>query len=186
MTLGEDGYIEPTTERLELERRIDRAGVDLQMWVYGHLLERRDLTERAWGCDSPAIPAWQRTALRVLFPLLSTLIRRAFRIRPGSHEKAVARIDAVLDEAETLLGDGRSSLTGGADLDFVDLAFAAIMGLWHQPEGYGGGRADSVRLAAEELPEGMRRDQARWRERYPLATAHIDRCYAQRGAAASA
>ena len=31
-------FLEPTTERIELEKRLDRHGVNLQVWIYYHLL----------------------------------------------------------------------------------------------------------------------------------------------------
>jgi glutathione S-transferase len=85
-------FLQPTAERIEFESRIDRCGTDLQVWVYFHLLDDRDLTLQAWGANSPAVPAWQRLALRLLYPLLRLLIRKAFRITPGRQAKAVAHL----------------------------------------------------------------------------------------------
>jgi hypothetical protein len=70
-------FLQPDTERIELEKRLDRYGVDLQVWVYFHLLDDRALALHAWGCNNPAIPAYQRMLLRPLFPLLRFLVRRS-------------------------------------------------------------------------------------------------------------
>jgi hypothetical protein len=75
-------HLAPTAERLALETRLDRYGVNLQVWVYHHLLEDRELALHAWGADSPGVPFWQRLLLRPLFPILAALIRRSFRITP--------------------------------------------------------------------------------------------------------
>jgi hypothetical protein len=72
-------FLEPTAERLEFEHRIDRCGVNLQVWVYHHMLEDRELTLHAWGCNSREIPWWQRISLKLLFPVLRILIRMVFR-----------------------------------------------------------------------------------------------------------
>ncbi len=73
-------FLEPTPERLALEKKLDRYGRDLQVWVYYHILDERELTLHAWGCDSPVIPAWQRYLVIALYPVLCFLLRKAFRI----------------------------------------------------------------------------------------------------------
>ena len=173
-------FLEATPERLELERRIDRCGVDLQVWVYFHLLGRRELTLQAWGANSPDIPGWQRMALKLLYPLLAFLIRKAFRISPRQHQRAVAHLDALMDDVEQRLADGRTSILGGDVVNYTDLAFAAIMGLWALPAAYGGGRADSVRLAVDELPAAMRDEIEDWKTRFPRVAAFIEARYAER------
>ena len=45
-------FLQPTAERIEFESRIDRCGTDLQVWVYFHLLDDRDLTLQAWPSPS--------------------------------------------------------------------------------------------------------------------------------------
>ena len=173
-------FLEPTTERLALEQRIDRCGVDLQVWVYYHMLDHRELTLHAWGCNNPAIPAWQRWALKALFPLQRSLIRKAFRITPGHYRRAVENVSALLAETEEKLADGRRSILGGDEINFTDIAFASIMGLWLQPEAYGAGKAETVRLERSRLPEQMLRDMEGWSDRYPLSTAFMERLYAER------
>jgi len=170
-------FLKPTADRLEFENAIDRCGVDLQVWVYFHILDDRNLTLHAWGCSNPAIPAWQRLALRLLYPLLRFLIRKSFRITPGHHQKAVVHIAALLAETETKLADGRNSILGGDTLNFTDFSFAAIMGLWLQPEGYGGGAADAVRIDRDQCPTGMIEEIGAWSDTYPLATAFIEQTY---------
>ena len=170
-------FLEPTADRLELEQKIDRYGVDLQVWVYYHILDDRALTQHAWGCNSPTVPAWQRWTLVLLYPLLKPLMRSAFRISDGHYVKAVGHIDDLLTEIEGRLADGRRSILGGEEPDYVDIAFAAISGLWLQPEGYGGGKADAVRIDRDRAPRQMRSEIVNWTERYPHSTALIERLY---------
>ena len=170
-------FLAANSERLELEKKIDRCGVDLQVWVYYHILPDRELTLHAWGCHNPEIPAWQRSLLKLLYPLLRFLIRKAFRITNAHHAKSVEHIDACLAEAEARLEDGRKSILGGEEINYTDIAFAAIMGLWLQPPGYGGGKADSVRIEQNKTPPSMRAEIERWSERFPRATEFIERLY---------
>jgi glutathione S-transferase len=170
-------FLEPTTERLDFEQKIDRCGVDLQVWVYNHLLNDRDLTLHAWGCNSKGIPAWHRLVLKLTFPLLRFLIRKSFRITPQRHAKAVDHIGAQLAEVESLLADGRKSILGGDIVNYTDITFAAVMGLWVQPPAYGGGRADEVRVETEQFPSAARQEISHWREQYPMATCFIEQLY---------
>jgi glutathione S-transferase len=170
-------FLQADPERLELEKKIDRCGVDLQVWVYYHLLDDPELTLHVWGCQNPLIPAWQRWSLRLLYPLLRILIRRAFRISTAHHARAVEHIDTLLAEVEALLEDGRGSILGGDVINYSDITFAAIMGLWLQPEAYGGGKADTVRIERTGTPPAMRAEIERWSEQYPRATMFIERMY---------
>jgi glutathione S-transferase len=170
-------FLRADAQRLQLEQHIDRAGRDLQVWVYYHLLPHRALTLHAWGANNPAVPAWQRGLLRVLFPLLRLLIRRAFGINTARYKKAVQHVEQLLLHGEQALADGRGSLLGGDALNYTDITFAAINGLWLMPVGYGGGQADAVRLATEQLPARMVRDIQHWRQEYPLSTTFIEQLY---------
>ncbi|MCH7820504.1 MAG: hypothetical protein IIA07_00685 [Proteobacteria bacterium] len=171
-------FLEPTDVRLELEERIDRYGVNLQVWVYYHILLDRELTLHAWGVDSPFVPWWQRQLLRPLFPLLTFFVRRTFSLSDEHYAKAVHHIEEMLADIDLRLADGRKFILGGNELDYVDIAFAAISGIWLQPDGYAGGRADACRIARNRAPAPMRADIERWIEDYPKASAFIAELYA--------
>ncbi|HSM30384.1 MAG TPA: hypothetical protein VK854_06755 [Woeseiaceae bacterium] len=169
-------FLEPTEERLELEARIDRCGVSLQVWVYYHLLDAPDVCKHAWGIDSDAVPTWQRRLIGVLYPLQAFMMRRAFRITEANYRKSRDRIDALLAETEAHLADGRRSILGGDALNYTDLAFAAIQGLWLQPAKYGGDAG--LRIERASVPPAMRRDIEHWIEDYPRVTTFIEELYA--------
>jgi glutathione S-transferase len=168
-------FLEPTQERLEFERRIDRCGVSLQVWIYYHLLGAPALCKYAWGADSDAIPAWQRKLVKALFPLQAFMIRKAFRVDDAHYRKSCERIAALLDETEAKLADGRRSILGGQIINYTDLAFAAILGVWLQPEGYGGGAG--IRIERSRAPAAMRQDIERWINDYPRVTRFIEQLY---------
>jgi glutathione S-transferase len=170
-------FLEPTKERVELESRLDRYGVSLQVWVYYHLLNDRDLTLHAWGANNPATPFWQRLLLRLLFPLLRSLIRQSFRITQTNYERAHSRIEGLLGETDAWLEDGRNSLLGGDTLNFTDIAFAAMTGLWLMPAEYGGGKADAVRIERDRAPGGMRQDIEAWEANYARVVAFVEQLY---------
>jgi len=169
-------FLEPTPERLEFERRIDRCGVSLQVWIYYHLLRDRALCEHAWGANSTAVPAWQRRLVRLLFPVQAFMIRKAFRVTDSHYRKSCEHIESLLAETEARLDDGRRSLLGGDDVNYTDLAFAAIQAVWLQPAGYGGGAG--IRIERDRAPAAMRADIERWIADYPRTTRYIEDLYA--------
>ena len=83
----------------------------------------------------------------------------------------------MLATVESRLGDGRKSILGGKTLNFTDLSFAAIMGLWLQPQGYGGGKTDAVHIEPDRCPAPMREDIESWSTRYPHTTGFIRQLY---------
>ena len=173
-------HLEPTPERVEFEQRLDRYGANLQVWVYHHLLEDRELALHAWGADDPNVPIWQRGLLRLLFPLQALMIRKSFRITPARYEKACQHIEEMLGDVDTRLADGRASILGGDEPNYTDYAFAAMTGLWLQPAGYGGGRADHVRIERSRASNPMRADVERWVDDHSKTVDWVQRLYAEK------
>jgi hypothetical protein len=172
-------FLETTPERLELERRIDRYGADLQVWIYYHLLFDSELTLHLWGADHPAVPRWQRALMRPLYPLTALFVRRVFSITDAHYAKAAEHVEQMLADIDMQLADGRESILGGKTINYVDITFASISGLWMQPDNYGGGMAEASRVARNKLPAPMRADIERWIEDYPRAAAFVIRMYEQ-------
>lgn len=173
-------FLEPTAARVAFEQRLDGYGVSLQVWVYYHILEDRELTLHAWGRDDPATPAWQRVVLRALFPFLAFMIRFSFKVNDTHFARSVARIEALMSDIDADLADGRKSLLGGDEINYTDLTFAAFTGLWLMPEGYGGGKADKVRIERDRAPEAMRADIERWVDAFPNAVSWVETLYKDR------
>lgn len=171
-------FLQPTEDRLALERRVDRYGSNLQVWIYYHLLHDRELSLHAWGMHNALIPWWQRQAMWLLFPLQAFLIRRTFSINDRHYERVCHYIEEILSDVDTMLADGRNSILGDESINYADIAFAAMSGLWLQPAGYGAGKADAVRLIRSRMPIGMRNDVERWMEDYPKVTAYVTKLYA--------
>ncbi len=183
---GRAEFLRPTTEALALEGEIDRYGVLQQRWIYHHILDDRRLTLHVWGANDASLPRWQRFLLVVLFPLLRALIRRAFGIRPGRHQKTVEKTEAFLQSVEDRLADGRLYLLGGEQPGFVDIAFAAMSGLWVRPELFALEAGDAVRAVDERFSDECRAESERWASRFPLATAHVHGMYRLHRAEAAA
>ena len=170
-------FLEPTAERLTLERRLDRYGRDLQVWVYYHILSDRNLTLHAWGANSPKVPRWQRAVARAIFPLSVLFLRKSFAITDAHYAKVVQNIEELLNETETSLADGRKSILGGDLKNYTDLEFAAMSGLWLQPPRYAAGNAENSRFKRNDLPDKMRADIERWIEDHPKSISFVAGLY---------
>jgi glutathione S-transferase len=115
-------------------------------WMYHGLRERRDIAID-YACTG--VPAWQRRALPVVYPVATRVINRVLEITPSTAAQSVAEVHRIFDEVGERLGDGRPYLCGesftAADLTFSALAASVLM-----PPEYG------VPLPQpEELPEPM-------------------------------
>ncbi|MCH9694828.1 MAG: hypothetical protein K0U72_09995 [Gammaproteobacteria bacterium] len=174
---GAAEFLRPTAARIEFERRLDGYGRMLQVWIYSHILNDKELALHAWGVNSPAIPLWQRQLLRILAPLQILLIRRAFRITPRNATRAGERISELLSEMNAALQDGRKSLLGGDELNYTDFAFAAMCGLWLMPERYGAGKADAVRIERERMPPAAQSMIANWEAENPEVIEYVQELY---------
>ena len=111
-------------------------------------------------------------------------MRKTFRITPAHHARAVEHLVKLLADVEEGLADGRQSILGGDEINFSDIAFAAIMGLWIMPPAFGGGRADAVRIEPDRCPAAMQAEISTWKQAYPLATAFVERLYAEQRSSA--
>jgi glutathione S-transferase len=115
-------------------------------WMYHGLRDRRDIAIE-YACA--AVPAWQRRALPVLYPVAARVINRVLEITPSTAAQSEAEVHRIFDEVGERMGDGRPYLCGerftAADLTFSALAASVLM-----PPEYG------VPLPQpEELPEPM-------------------------------
>ena len=119
------------------------------------------MTLQAWGVNNPLVLLWQRQLLRLLFPLLAALVRRAFSVNDANFGRSVEHIEALLADLNSRLMDKRQSLLGGDELNYTDIAFASMTGLWLMPtanargrRGVGGGLSGSRRFCLGAVQKG--------------------------------
>jgi glutathione S-transferase len=112
-----------------LERDFDsRLGPHGRRWMYHGMRARRDL---AIAYAVTGVPAWQRRALPIAFPLMTAVIDRYLDINDATAATSEREVRAVFADVARRLGDGRRYLVGerftAADLTFAALAAAVVM-----------------------------------------------------------
>jgi glutathione S-transferase len=112
-----------------LQRDFDEIlGPEGRRWMYFNLRGRRDIAI-AYGCAG--VPAWQRRALPLAYPLAARIIDRYLDITPDNAKRSEAEVRVVFDSVAERLDDGRPYLCGerfsAADLTFASLAAPMLM-----------------------------------------------------------
>ena len=125
---------EDSAEALALEERFDLdLGPATRRVAYWHLLPHRAL---ALPIMIAGAPAWEQRLVSLGFPLLRAMMMKGMKINAEGARRSAAKIDAVFDDVEALLADGRPYLLGDR-LSGADLTFAALAAPLLLPAGYG-------------------------------------------------
>jgi glutathione S-transferase len=111
------------------ERDFDASlGPHARLWIYSQVLHDRDIG-RAYNLTG--VPAWERGAFPIFFPVVAAYNRRFLKITPERAAEAKAAVDRTFDRVGEELADGRRYLCGerfsAADLTFACLAAAVLV-----------------------------------------------------------
>lgn len=137
----------PSDEVRALESDFDeRLGPHGRRWMYDAI---RGDGGMAGKYGLTGVPAWERRALPVAFPVVMRVIDRYLKITPESAAESLRIAREVFDSVAQRLSDGRAFLVGDR-FSAADLAFAALAAPLVVPPQYG------VPLPPpEELPARM-------------------------------
>ena len=102
-------------------------------WMYQQLRKRGDLAI-SYGCAG--VPAWERTTLKLAYPLMIAMVARILNVTPATASDAETQVRATFDEVGKRLADGRPYLCGGR-FTAADLTFAALAAPMLMPANYG-------------------------------------------------
>jgi glutathione S-transferase len=140
-------YPSDAPEVRELERSFDeQLGPHGRRWMYDSIRGDSSLVGQ-YGLAG--VPAWERRAVPVAFPLVRRVIDRYLKITPESAARSLEISRGVFDSVGERLSDGRQYLAGER-FTAADLTFAALSAPLLVPPEYG------VPLPQpEELPDAM-------------------------------
>jgi glutathione S-transferase len=117
-----------------LERDYDeRLGPEGRRWMYNEMRGCRDLVIK-YG--PTGVPAWERRALPLAWPVASRVLARYLDITPALAAHSLAEVRATFDEVAERLSDGRRYLAGDR-FTAADLTFAALSASVLMPPEYG-------------------------------------------------
>jgi glutathione S-transferase len=125
-------------ERANRVRQIEddfnaRLGPHSRRWLYQQLRRRRDLAI-SYGCTG--IPRWERTTLRLGYPLLIAIVAHVLDVTPVTAIQSEREVRAVFDEVGERMADGRRYICGD-EFSAADLTFAALAAPVLMPVNYG-------------------------------------------------
>jgi glutathione S-transferase len=110
-----------------------RLGPQGRLWMYNGIRGRSDIATD-YACTG--VPAWQRRALPLAYPVVSRAIDRILDVKPLTAAQAEAEVRATFDRVANLLNDGRTYLWGKR-FSAADLTFAALAAPMLMPPEYG-------------------------------------------------
>jgi glutathione S-transferase len=121
-------------EARELQRDFDaRLGPHGRRWMYDALRGRRDIAIE-YGCTG--VPAWQRRALPLVYPVAARIIDRVLDVSAATAAESETVVRTSFDEVAQRLSDGRPYLCGDT-FTAADLTFAALAAPMLMPPEYG-------------------------------------------------
>lgn len=134
----------------ELEALFNQElGTATRVWAYSYTLHHPKL---ALSRFTYKVPFHERVLFPVVFPLVSSMIRRQLNVTAEAATNAHAQVTRIFEEVGKKLDDGRTYLVGdrfsAADLTFAALSVAAV-----RPPEYGD--AALALSSLEQLPPLM-------------------------------
>jgi glutathione S-transferase len=139
-----------------LEERFDtELGPHTRRWAYAQLLPHATLLRSVWSRDVPRIEA---CLLPLITPLVRSLIRRVYKITPGSAQRSLERVRGVFQQVDARMSNGRRFLVGerftAADLTFAALAAPVLFPVEYR----------AAYPALDDAPAPMREEVRRLRD----------------------
>lgn len=102
-------------------------GSATRVWAYSYTLHNPKLAKRRF---TYGVPLYEKVLFPIVFPLISTIIRRKLNVTTEAATNAHAQVKSIFEAVSSLLADGRSYLVGdrfsAADLTFAALSTAAV------------------------------------------------------------
>lgn len=124
----------------------DVMGPQTRIWAYSLMLKNPELI----GEMLKSCPQIEQRMAGPFLGYFGTLLKRKYRLRPDSPQRALREIDAIWGQTDRLLAGGKKYLVGDV-FTAADLTLGALGGIMVLPPEYG-----FAYPPVETLPEAMR------------------------------
>jgi glutathione S-transferase len=135
-----------------------QLGTATPIWAYSYTLQNPKLAKRRFTCG---VPFHEQALFPLIFPLISSTIRRQINVTTDATTNAHAQITQVFEAVGNLLTDERTYLVGDR-FSAADLTFAALSTDAVRPPEYGDAALALSNL--EQLPPKMAEEVRAFRE----------------------
>ena len=135
-------FLQPTPERLELEKKFDKLGFNYRAFAYYVTFNSPnvlDIEKGVWGLFQPGVPEWQKNLLKIFSPFFRKLVTLKLDISEENGMKRLKEARKTIDEMDELLSDGRKTLLGTEEPTYLDFHFCSMVAIMASPDEYGGG-----------------------------------------------
>jgi glutathione S-transferase len=126
-----DAVLSSDVEALE-ETFDTRLGPHSRRWAYAELLGRPEVLDELW---SRGVPRYEALFMPLIAPLTRRLVRAAYKVTADGAQRSLHQVQAVFQQVDRLLSDGRRFLVGGR-FSAADLTFASLAAPTLYPPGY--------------------------------------------------
>ena len=135
-------FLQPTTERLEMEKKFDKLGFNYRAFAYFSIFNSpnvMDFEKEVWGLFQPGVPEWQKCFLKLISPLFRKLVTLKLDISEENGMKRLKEARKTIEEIDELLSDGRKFLMNTEEPTYLDFHFCSMVAIMLRPVEYGGG-----------------------------------------------
>ena len=131
LSLTQQTFLLRTEATRSWEAQLSIFGHAIQKYCYAPLLAvgtPKLVVLTFWGAYEPRVPAWERTALLLLFPLIKAFMIRGLKLRSERvHQRSRGDIDGMLDRVDAALNSGSSPHPiGGLAMTYADVKFCCL------------------------------------------------------------
>lgn len=136
-----------------------KLGTATRVWAYSYTLHNPKLAKCRF---TYGVPLHERVLFPIVFPLVSSMIRRQLDVTTEAATNAHAQITRIFEAVGNLLDDGGRTYLVGERFSAADLTFAALSTAAVRPPEYGDATLALSNL--EHLPPRMAEEVCAFRE----------------------
>jgi glutathione S-transferase len=159
-----EDFLQPTLERLELEKKFDKLGFNYRAFAYYVIFNSPNVDsweKEVWGLFQPGVPEWQKFILKLCSPFFRKLVTMKLNITEENGMKRLKEARQTIEEIDEILSDGRKTLMATTEPTYLDFHFCAMVAIILRPPEYGGGIINKLTFDPDQkdIPQKMKEEK---------------------------